>query len=121
MARPERFELPTFWFVGGKSALQQTTAADNSQRNQQEAHTAFGCFRLVLYPVHGKLHGKFKPYSVTGRERLHFGFRHFHGVPVAMLFLRVAGCMIRILPITSLKSSAVGPFGTHHEDFTFEE
>ena len=57
VARPERFELPTFWFVGGIFALQQTTPAYKSQRNQQKQSCAFGWFRLALYPVHVHLHG----------------------------------------------------------------
>jgi hypothetical protein len=57
--RPERFELPTFWFVGGLRTTQQPKATDSNQRNQQKAPSAFGWFRLVLYPVHGKSHGKF--------------------------------------------------------------
>src|SRR6516164_10243543 len=59
VARPGRFELPTFWFVGRKSTLQQTTTADKSQRNQQKQPLAFGWFRLALYPIHGHLHGHF--------------------------------------------------------------
>ena len=42
MARPERFELPAFWFVGGFRPLQQTTASDKGQENQQKALAAFG-------------------------------------------------------------------------------
>ena len=61
--RPERFELPTFWFVGGIFALQETTPAYKSQRNQQKQSRAFGWFRLALYPVHGQLHGQFAQYS----------------------------------------------------------
>ena len=53
MARPERFELPTFWFVGGNRATQQTTRAYSNQRNQQETQFPFGWYRTVLYPVHG--------------------------------------------------------------------
>src|SRR5215469_344596 len=59
MARPERFELPTFWFVGGIFALQETTPAYKSQRNQQKQSRAFGRFRLALYRVHGHLRGHF--------------------------------------------------------------
>src|SRR5215468_8370469 len=59
VARPERFELPAFWFVGGFRPLQQTTASDKGQENQQKALAAFGWRRTVLYPVHGHLHGHF--------------------------------------------------------------
>jgi hypothetical protein len=31
MVRPERFELPTFWFVGGNRATRQHTPAYKSQ------------------------------------------------------------------------------------------
>jgi hypothetical protein len=55
--RPERFELSTFWFVGGNSALQGTTATDNSQQNQRKQSRALGWFRLVLYTVHGNFCG----------------------------------------------------------------
>ena len=59
MVRPERFELPTFWFVGGICATRQHTRYNKNQRNQREKGIALGWRRLALYPVHGKLHGKF--------------------------------------------------------------
>jgi len=62
VVRPGGLELPTFWFVGGKRATQQTTPAYRDQRNQRKAVTAVGWFRLLLYPVHGQSHGQF-----TGR------------------------------------------------------
>ena len=58
--RPERFELPAFWFAGESQALQQTTAANKSQRNQQKALAAFGWRRTLLYPAHGQIHGQFR-------------------------------------------------------------
>jgi len=58
MARPERFELPTFWFVGGNRVTRGTTPAYKSLKNQQKTHPAFGWFRMALYPVHGQLHGQ---------------------------------------------------------------
>ena len=70
MARPERFELPTFWFVGGFQAPQQTTAVDNSQRNQQKTRAVFGWRRTVLYLVHGQLHGQFSSGSLPGLASL---------------------------------------------------
>ena len=60
VVRPGGFELPTFWFVGGKSTRQQTTAANNTQRNQRKARLVFGSRRMVSYPVHGQLHGQFR-------------------------------------------------------------
>jgi hypothetical protein len=59
MVRPGGFELPTFWFVGGNCALQGTTAANNTQRNQRKAPKVLGWRKTVLYPVHGQLHGQF--------------------------------------------------------------
>ena len=59
VARPERFELPTFWFVGGFRTTRQHTQYNKSQRNQRRTATRVGPFWLALYPVHGKLHGKF--------------------------------------------------------------
>ena len=59
MVRPGGFELPTFWFVGGLSALHGTTAADNTQRNQRRAEPDLGWRWMTLYPVHGQSHGQF--------------------------------------------------------------
>src|SRR6516164_7875303 len=50
--RPERFELPTFWFVGRFCARQQTTPAYRNQQNQRRTRFPFGWFRLLLYTVH---------------------------------------------------------------------
>ncbi len=46
-------ELATFWFVGGFCKLHETTAADNTQRNQRKAALDFGSRWTVSYPVHG--------------------------------------------------------------------
>lgn len=46
--------------MGGILQGQQTTAADKSQRNQRGKGIAVGWFRLLLYPVHGQLHGQFE-------------------------------------------------------------
>ena len=54
MVRPGGFDLPTFWFVGGKGARRQTTPADKSQQNQQITQMTFCSFWTVLYPVHGQ-------------------------------------------------------------------
>jgi len=59
VARPEGFEPPAFWFVGGICDTEETTPTYKSQRNQQKQSRAFGWFRLGLYPVHGHLHGHF--------------------------------------------------------------
>jgi hypothetical protein len=59
MVRPGGLELPTFWFVGGNCPLHGTTAADNTQRNQQKATFGLGSRRTALYPVHGQSHGHF--------------------------------------------------------------
>ena len=59
VARPERFELPTFWFVGGICDTRQHTPYNKNQRTQRKSRSAFVWFRLVLYPVHGQLHGQF--------------------------------------------------------------
>jgi len=48
MARPERFELPTFWFVGGFCATRQPKPAYKNQQNQRENGIALGSSRLVL-------------------------------------------------------------------------
>jgi hypothetical protein len=82
VARPERLELPTFWFVGGFCALQQTTLADNTQRNQRETPVDLGSRRTVLYPVHGQLHGQL-------RERPAFDFAFLfacHASAIALIF-----------------------------------
>jgi hypothetical protein len=55
---PGGFELPTFWFVVRFCALQGTTAADNTQRNQRKAPRVLGSRSTVLYPVHGHSHGQ---------------------------------------------------------------
>ena len=59
VARPEGFEPPAFWFVGGICDTEETTPTYKSQRNQQKQSRAFGWFRLGLYPVHGHLRGHF--------------------------------------------------------------
>jgi hypothetical protein len=59
--RPERFELPTFWFVGGLWALRGSTAANNTQRNQRKAPWDLGSHWTALYPVRGQSHGQFAP------------------------------------------------------------
>jgi len=61
MARPERLELPTFWFVGGFSHTRQHTPSYRNQENQQNTRRVLGWRRLTLYPVHGQSHGQFRP------------------------------------------------------------
>src|SRR6516225_3428135 len=58
VARPEGFKLPAFWFVGGFCATRQPKPAYKNQQNQRENGIALGSSRLVLYPVHGQLHGQ---------------------------------------------------------------
>lgn len=50
----------TFGLKVRNRAGQQTTSADNSQRNQRKAHAVFCPFPLTLYTVHGQLHGQFQ-------------------------------------------------------------
>ena len=59
VARPERFELPAFWFVGRFQAVQRTTPTERNQQNQRKMPCAFGSCCTVLYSVHGHLHGHF--------------------------------------------------------------
>jgi hypothetical protein len=47
MVRPGGFELPTFWFVGGFLALQQTTPAYRDLKNLRKASAAFAPFWLL--------------------------------------------------------------------------
>jgi len=70
MAHPERFGLPAFWFVGGSQALQQTTAADESERNQQQANPGFGWCRTLLY---GQLHGRFRRRELSHLPEINAG------------------------------------------------
>src|SRR6516165_1636665 len=51
MVRPERFELPTFWFVARGSLQSHTQAGNYSQENIGFPVLRVGWFRLVLYPV----------------------------------------------------------------------
>ena len=45
-------------FVGGFCATRQHTPYNKNQRNQREERKVLGWHRLVLYPVHGQLHGQ---------------------------------------------------------------
>jgi|HubBroStandDraft_2_1064218.scaffolds.fasta_scaffold3548284_1 hypothetical protein len=47
MVRPGGFELPTFWFVGGLLALQQTIPAYTDLKNQLETLATVASFRLL--------------------------------------------------------------------------
>ena len=51
MVRPERFELPTFWFVARILPTQQHKPNGNRQKTQAMRSRSFGCFWFVLYPV----------------------------------------------------------------------
>jgi len=55
MARPEGLER----LEGGFCATRQHTGTEKNQSNQTEHWTRVGPFRLQLYTVHGKSHGKF--------------------------------------------------------------
>jgi hypothetical protein len=52
-------EPTTFGLKVRNHAIQQTTATNNSQRNQQKTRAALGSRRTALYPVHGQSHGQF--------------------------------------------------------------
>ncbi len=52
--RPERFELPTFWFVGQFSSPRQTKPASPVQRNKRNPASLVAPFCFGLSPVHGQ-------------------------------------------------------------------
>src|SRR5271157_2033781 len=54
MVRPERFELPTFWFVGGIRTPRRATTTGKYQENQRIVLLFVGSFRLLSAPVHGQ-------------------------------------------------------------------
>jgi hypothetical protein len=54
MARPERFELPTFWFVGKNIFQSHTTAVNYAQANSAQTLIAIGPF----WPLSAYLHGQ---------------------------------------------------------------
>jgi hypothetical protein len=91
--RPGGLELPTFWFVGGICELQQTTPADKSLQNQREMLSAFGSFRLALYPVHGHSRGQFRTRGTGEGKR----DRYQHdGLPTTMLGIYGPGKTTRL-------------------------
>jgi hypothetical protein len=55
MVRPERFELPAFWFVAKFDPLHPTTPANQTQRNNKKRLLLFAS----LWPVSVALHGHF--------------------------------------------------------------
>src|SRR5215469_5126667 len=60
MARPEGLEPPTLCLEGRFRNTRRTTPASKSQQNQRDNAIRVGPFRLLLYPVHGQLHGQFR-------------------------------------------------------------
>ena len=54
MARPERFGLPTFWFVVEFHPLHPTTPANQTQQNNRKRY----CVVASLWPVPVALHGQ---------------------------------------------------------------
>ena len=58
IARPERFELPTFWFVAEFHPLHPTTPANQDQQNNRKRCCGFAPFWLALAAVHGHFHGQ---------------------------------------------------------------
>ena len=58
MARPERFELPTFWFVAEFHPLHPTRLTNQAQQNNRKRCCGFAPFWLALAAVHGHFHGQ---------------------------------------------------------------
>src|SRR5271167_981970 len=54
MARPERFELPTFWFVAEFHPLYPTTPTNQTQRNNKRSLQVFPSFWPVSVALHGQ-------------------------------------------------------------------
>jgi hypothetical protein len=54
MVRPERFELPTFWFVARFCAPRQTKPTNKVQRNTRKVLSSVGSFCLDLSDVYGQ-------------------------------------------------------------------
>src|ERR1039458_2095347 len=60
MARPERFELPAFWFVAEFHLLHPTTPTNQPQRNNRERCCGVAPFWLALAALHGHFHGQWE-------------------------------------------------------------
>jgi hypothetical protein len=76
-------EPTTFGLKVGNCARKQTTAADNTQRNQRKAPLALGPRWTISYPVHGQLHGHFRTTSSSDGNRCqHDDLHHHAGVSV---------------------------------------
>ncbi len=54
MARPERFELPTFWFVGKRQAQLRTTATNKTLKTLRGTLNANCSGLLLSAAVHGQ-------------------------------------------------------------------
>jgi len=80
MARPERFELPTFWFVVGIWTQRQASTANNYQENQHSRGAVLGRFRLLLAVVNGQkadrreyIRARFQHRSFAGKATVRTG------------------------------------------------
>ena len=58
IARPERFELPTFWFVAEFRPLHPTKPTNYNQQNNRKYCSSFVSFWLTLTAVQRHSHGQ---------------------------------------------------------------
>jgi len=69
MARPERFELPAFWFVAQFLQLHPTTPTNYNQQNNRKGRRRFGSFGLLSAAVHGHSTDNREPEDVSAGDR----------------------------------------------------
>jgi hypothetical protein len=112
MVRPERFELPTFWFVGGFGAQSHARLNDNYQENQRNATRVVGLIWVTLAPVRGQkadsvLVQHFVLMSAVMRRRRHVfpAHRELFGLPTTIF--------VFASPVESLSIRVCDLLGSH--------